>query len=85
MLKVSPERTYYALFRTLPSNITTPPISPFLCDVVAIDADLPAIVASLTLTSKSNADDLMSEAYTDYLDVLRLGTGCDLFDEIDEL
>ena len=62
--------THDFLSPALPLDISAPPISPLIRQLIPIDADLPAILPWYTLPSKGEGDDLMPEAHADDLHML---------------
>lgn len=78
LLEVDFMRTALAL------DVACPPIPPFVCQVTAVNANLPPVLSLDTFSAQSDGDDLVAEADADEFEVLVRGRGGEGADELDE-
>lgn len=78
LLEVDFMRTALAL------DVACPPIPPLVCQVTAVDANLPPVLALDTCSAQSDGDDLVAETDADEFEVLVRGRGGEGAHELDK-
>lgn len=78
LLEVDFMRTALAL------DVACPPIPSFVCQVAAVNANLPPVLSLDTFSAQSDGDDLVAETDADEFEVLVRGRGGEGADELDE-
>lgn len=78
LLEVDFMRTALAL------DVARPPVPPFVCQVTAVNANLPPVLALDTFSAQSDGDDLVAETDADEFEVLVGGRGGEGADELDK-
>lgn len=65
-------------------DVACPPIPPLVCQVAAVDANLPPVLSLDTFPAQSDGDDLVAETDADEFEVLVCGRGGEGADELDK-
>lgn len=65
-------------------DVARPPVPPFVCQVTAVNANLPPVLALDTFSAQSDGDDLVAETDADEFEVLVGGRGGEGADELDK-
>lgn len=65
-------------------DVACPPIPPLVCQVAAVDTNLPPVLSLDTFPAQSDGDDLVAETDADEFEVLVCGRGGEGADELDK-